>query len=175
MKLYICETMDGYIARPDGSIDFLDEINSLVESSPNEEIRNTYNIFIQDIKNVVEGFNTYLQVSEMGFADAYAKYNHYVITNEHRDYKDKNVTKFINFDELVELNLKNEETFLVGGSQIIKEAFKRELISELIIFKLPIFIGAGIPLFKGIEDIDGLEVKAVIHDGKFVQTHYIVK
>ncbi len=174
MKLYICETMDGYIARENGSFDFLDEYNELIPKSPNEQIAKTYEIFMQDIKNVVQGYTTYKQLDEIGFGDHYGQFNHYVLTNKHHDLVDPNVTAFVSLEELKALHLNGEETFLVGGSKVIQSCFKEQLITEMIIFKIPMFLTKGIKLFDQIDaDVD-LSIKEVIHDEKYMQVHYLV-
>lgn len=175
MKLYICETMDGFIAKKDGSIDFLDQFNEQITQSNNQEIAQSFANFIKRIKNVVEGFTTYDQINKMGYGSAYKDYNHYVLTKSHLDKEDENVTDFISFDQLIDLKLNDEETFLIGGSQIITEAFKRQLISELIIFKLPIFLREGILLFNQIQTDAELKIVNICNDSNFYQVHYQVK
>lgn len=174
MKLYICQTLDGFIAKDDGGIDFLDQFNDLILNSQNQKIKNSYPNFIENIDTVVEGYTTYEQIKKMGYGEQYRDFNHYVITNSHQQMVDENVTKFVDFNQLEALKLNNESTFLVGGRQIIKEAFNRKLVSTIIITQLPIFLGQGIKLFDGINvDVD-LELTDLFHDNKFYQVEYQV-
>ncbi len=174
MKLYICETMDGFIAKPDGNIDFLDPFNEEIITSSNPAIASTYTDFIKPIKNIIQGYTTYKQMDDAGYGDFYASYNNYVITNQHQHLKDDNVTDFINFEQLAGLNLKDQETFLIGGSKVITESFKRQLVTEIIVFRLPIFLGSGIPLFDKIPTNVEVSIEEIIHDERFSQTHYLV-
>ncbi|WOO87101.1 hypothetical protein RZE82_08285 [Mollicutes bacterium LVI A0039] len=175
MRLYICQTLDGFIAREDGSIDFLSEIEADVINSANDKIVNTYTNFMGDIENVVEGYATYKQIFDMGYQDQYANYNHYVITNSHKDVVDPSVTAFIDFDQLQALDLDSSKTFLVGGSKIIREAFSRKLITEVIITQLPILLGSGIKLFDRIDGAPHLEILDIFNDNRIYQVTYAVK
>ncbi len=174
MKLYICQTLDGYIAREDGSIDYLDQFNDLIMNSNNSKIKNTYTDFLQPIENVVEGYTTYEQIDKMGYGNQFKQYNHYVVTKSHLDKSDENVTKFVDFDMLEELQLNDETTFLVGGSAIIREALKRKLVSTIIITGLPIMLGSGINLFDNVQADVNLEIVELFNDNKFYQIEYKV-
>ncbi len=174
MKLYICQTLDGFIAREDGQIDFLDQFNEMIVNSANDQIANSYQLFMDEITNVVEGYTTYKQIKDMGFSVHYRDYNHYVITNAHKSATDEDVTAFIDFDQLEQLKLKSNSTFLVGGSKIITEALNRKLVSEIIITGLPIFLGTGIRLFDNIAVNPQLKIKDLISDDNFYQITYTV-
>lgn len=175
MILYICQTLDGFIAKPDGSIDFLDQFNDLIANSNNDDIKNTYTNFMADIENVVEGYTTYKQLETMGYGDAYKGYNHYVLTNKHRDEKNDHVTRFVSFEELKELDLNSDSTFLVGGSKVITEAFRQKLVTKLIITQLPIFLGAGIKLFDNVTSEVDMTITNIISDENFYQVEYKIE
>lgn len=172
MKLYICQTLDGYIARPDGSIDFLQQFDELILSSSNPRIVNTYKDFMDGIENIVEGYTTFHQLEEMGYSTQYKPYNHYVVTRKHLGETNENVTDFVDFDQLESLNLEDDKTFLVGGSKIITEALNRKLVSTIIITQLPIFLGNGIKLFDNISVNPSLELVDIFNDNKFYQVEY---
>lgn len=175
LKLYICQTLDGFIANTDTTIDFLDQFNDEIIKSPNPKIANSYQDFISNIENVVQGYTTYDQLNKLGYGDHYSSYNHYVLTRNHREANDPNVTSFVNFEMLEALELDDSVTFLVGGSQTIAEAFKRQLISTIIITQLPIFLGSGIRLFENIEVNPHLEIIDIQRDNRFFQVEYQVK
>lgn len=174
MKLYICQTVDGYIASSDGSINFLDEFNEFIADSPEERIKNTYTNFLDGIENVVEGYTTYKQIDEMGYGSQFKDYNHYVVTKSHLDNSDENVTKFIDFDMLEDLKLEANTTFLVGGSKVITEALNRKLVTTIIITGLPKFLGSGIKLFEHINSNPHLEIIDIFNDSNFYQIEYKV-
>lgn len=174
MKLYICQTIDGFIAKADRSFDFLDQFNEMIANSPNQLITDSYQLFMNDKVNVVEGYTTFKQLEEQGYVEHYSKYNHYVITNKHQQETSPHVTAFIDFDQLEALNLDPQQTFLVGGSQIITEALNRKLVTEIIITGLPIFLGSGIRLFDNIVVNPKLVIKDLISDDNFYQITYAV-
>ncbi len=174
MKLYICQTIDGFIAENDGSIEFLNKYNELIANSPNEKIKKSYDNFMNDITSVVEGYKTFKQIEDMGYGDFYNNYNHYVLTKNHKNELSKNNAECITFDELINLNLENDKTFLIGGSQIIAEAISRKLISKIIIVTLPHFLGSGIKLFDNINTNATLKVTDCFNDNYFTQIEYDV-
>ncbi len=174
MKLYICQTLDGFIAKEDKSFDFLDQFNDMIANSPNPQIANSYELFMNDKTNVVEGYTTYNQLKELGYVEHYSKYNHYVMTQNHLEETSPHVTDFLTFDQLEALDLDPEKTFLVGGSQIITEALNRKLVTEIIITGLPIFLGSGVRLFDNIKVEPQLVIKDLISDDNFYQITYSV-
>lgn len=141
ITLYIATSLDGFIAKRDGSVKWLDEFNESGEDYDYKE-------FIGSIKTVVMGNATYKQI--LGFGKfPYKNQKCFVFTN-HDKKKDKNVT-FVNGDVKKFVNGldKKEEhrIWLVGGADLTNQFLKHDLIDEIIIFIMPIILGSGIRLF----------------------------
>ncbi len=166
--LYIAASLDGFIARKDGSVDWL---------SPYEKGQEDYgyNDFYKKTGTVIMGNNTYKQVSSFG-EFPYRGKDCFVFTRNKDKLKDENVT-FVSKgakDFISQLNLKdNKNIWLVGGASIVDEFLKSDLIDEFIITIIPILLGDGIQLFKGRSNEKKLKLIDVkTFDPGLVQLHY---
>ena len=132
--LDIATSLDGFIARKDGSVEWL---------SPYEKGQEDYGYkdFLKKVGIVIMGNTTYKQVLSFG-EFPYRGKDCFVFTRNKEKRKDENVT-FVSKnarDFISQLNLrKNENIWLVGGASIIDEFLKLDLIDEFIIT-----IGCGI-------------------------------
>ncbi|MGB9941037.1 dihydrofolate reductase family protein [Methanosarcina sp.] len=147
MKLYIACSLDGFIAREDGSIDWLTEYDN------NPETDYGYSEFYISIGTVIMGRKTYEQVLEFG-EWPYGEKKAYVFTRQREHLRRENKVEFVSGEigEFVrQLKEKtDQDIWLVGGSQLIKAFLKENLVQDLIIFVVPIILGGGIPLFDHI-------------------------
>ncbi|WP_321480384.1 dihydrofolate reductase family protein [uncultured Bacteroides sp.] len=144
IKLYIAASLDGYIARSNGDIDWLTEF-------PNPEKNDyEYQTFFESVGIVIMGGRTYRDILNMDVVWPYQAKNTYVITH-HSLAPEKNI-QFITHD-IVEIitQMRNEngkDIWLVGGGEIISMLLNHELIDEMIITTIPIILGDGIALFS---------------------------
>lgn len=132
--LNIATSLDGFIARKDGSVDWLPKIENSEDYGLKE--------FIDSVDTVVLGNTTYSQ-----YGANYPNKKCFVFSRKNTG-REKNVT-FVNNNVtqfLYDLN-KVEKIWLVGGAEIIKEFLKDNLIDEFIITVIPTILGEGIPLF----------------------------
>lgn len=144
--LYIAMSLDGYIARLDGSIDWLEP-----DSADLKEDDSTYDNFYKNVDTVILGKKTYDQiVNELAPKNyPYANVDSFVLTTEHETdteeihFTNSSVVAVVN--QLVQLNGKN--IWVVGGNSVIKPLVKQNLIDEYIIAVIPKILGKGIPLF----------------------------
>lgn len=169
--LYIATSIDGYIARKNGDIDWLEGDGS----DPTSDFG--YNEFYEGIDTIVLGRTTYNQVvNELSVGVwPYEGRESFVFTRE--NIEDNENVKFINKDICKFIkNLKKKEgkdIWIVGGAELISHLTKEDLIDEYIISIMPTILGEGIPLFK-----EGTrELKFTLKDSKMyngvVMTHYI--
>ena len=166
--LYIATSLDGFIARKDGSVDWL----SPYEKGPEDY---GYNEFYKKIGTIIMGNNTYRQVLSFG-EFPYRGKDCFVFSRNKDNVKDEFVI-FVNRsakDFISQLNLRNNKNiWLVGGASIVDEFLKSDLIDEFIITIIPILLGDGIPLFKGRSNEKKLELIDVKKfDQGPVQLHY---
>lgn len=169
--LYITASLDGYIARKNGAIDWLAGDGS----NPNAD--NGYSEFYKTIDTIIMGSKTYEQIIHELAPNMwiYEGIQCFVATTRNLD-DDSNV-KFVKGDLGALISaLKSQsgkDIWIIGGAEIIYELSKENLIDEYIISTIPTILGDGIPLFKhGIPETK-LKLKNVkVIDG-VIESHYI--
>ena len=159
--LYVATSVDGFIARKNGSVDWLNPYNNLGEDFGYKE-------FLDSVETVILGNTTYRE-----FKAPYENKKCYVFSRKNTG-KENNIT-YVNTDvkEFTDGLSENENIWLVGGADIAKEFLKNNLIDKFIITIIPIVLGEGIPLFaKGCEEhkLKLLNIKS--YDSGVVQLHY---
>ena len=164
VKLFIATSLDGFIARENGDIDWLYTDQDY-----------GYTEFLNTIDTVLMGGKTYRQV--LGFGDwPYGTKQSIEFTHDLKAQSTDEVT-FIHHDipgcvkRLKEE--KGKDIWLVGGAEINTLLLESGLIDELWIFKMPALLGRGIPLFnrtserwfqiQDIEEFDSGLVKMLYH------------
>jgi dihydrofolate reductase len=146
--LYIATTLDGKIARKDGSLDWLNAL-----PNPNQ-IDHGYGEFLNSIGTTIMGRNTYEEIIGFGVDWPYIGKTSYVVTTN-KDFKpstpetlatSENLTDLIN-----ELKKKSEkDIWLIGGGQLIAAFLEKDLLDRMILTLIPNTLGEGIPLFPEI-------------------------
>jgi len=165
---YIAMSLDGYIARPDGDISFL----SIVEKKGEDY---GYSDFTSTIDTIIIGRKTYDKVISMGYEYPDNDNDVYIITRAVKPnyktlkYYSGSLRKLVS--ELKSKQGKN--IFCDGGSEIINELLRDNLIDEFIISVIPIILGDGISLFKnGRPELNLKLIKSDAFDTGLVQLHY---
>lgn len=143
--LYIAVSLDGYIARKDGSVDWL------TGNSGDLGVDTGYDDFFSTIDTVVMGRITYEQVINELSPDkwVYEGKKCYVATSK-KGFADKRVEFVSDGISGVVSSLKNQQgkdIYIVGGGRLIDEFIKKDLIDKYIITIIPKILGDGIPLF----------------------------
>ena len=143
IKLYIATSIDGYIARIDGDLDWLTEF-------PNPEKTDYgYKLFYESIDTVIMGGQTYRDILAMDVLWPYKDRKSYVIT--HNPMNTKENVHFITDNVIEEISkLRNEtekDIWLVGGGRLITMLLNQGMVDEMIITTIPVILGNGIPLF----------------------------
>lgn len=145
--LQIATSLDGYIARLDGSIDWLP-----VPEESGEDYG--YTKFYNSIEALVMGSTTYEQV--LGFGDwPYPGKFSYVLTTRNLSTTRTDV-RFVKggVEEVVEDVKKKgyKRVWLVGGGKVAASFMEKGLVSEYIIGVIPIILGAGISLYQSVPE-----------------------
>lgn len=145
LKLYIAQSIDGYIADKNGGIDFL-------TACPNpNNLDYGYKEFTNTIDTVIMGRKTYETILGFNIPWPYADCQNYIVTSNPQYNIATENTELIS-DKLIEKikSLKQEDgkdIWLVGGGVLVSELLNHNLIDEMIIYTMPIIIGEGLPLF----------------------------
>ena len=173
VKLYIACSLDGYIARKNGSIDWLDAIEN-----PNQDDYG-YNDFLSRIDTIVMGRKTYEEILGFGVEWPYNDFQTYVVSSKDLKISTDNTTLISDFEtEIEEMKKKTVEKdiWIVGGGKLISSALNLELIDMMTLSIIPIILGEGIPLFPDspLETSFNL-IDTVQFDSGIVNLSYIIK
>ena len=146
--LYIASSLDGYIARPDGAVDWLDEIAS-GEDGYEEDFG--YEKFFAGIGTVLMGRATYGQILTFGVDYPYPGTAGYVFSRTRAGQRDENV-EFVDGAAIPQFvaHLKatsDKHIWLIGGGLLIQEFLRHNLIDRFIVTVMPVVLGEGIPMF----------------------------
>ena len=162
-KLFIASSLDGYIARTDGSVDLLFTDHDY-----------GYAKFYASIDTIIMGRKTY---------DTALKF-------EKQPYKDKKSCVFTRRppnQEFCNLEFTSnvvgvtrrlvhsanyKDIWLVGGAEINSILLEAGLIHEIIIAIHPTILGSGIPLFKGVRQADMKVIDLTKYDNGLLQVRY---
>ena len=143
--LYIAVSLDGYIARENGAVDWLGG------ESGDPDLDSGFNEFYSSIDTVVMGRTTYEQVvNELSpGAWVYEGKKCYVATS--RNHVADNRVEYISEDIVGFIKkIKSQpgkDIWLVGGGRLLDQFFKQNLLDRYVITIIPTILGAGIPLF----------------------------
>jgi dihydrofolate reductase len=139
-SVFIATSLDGHIARPDGSIDWLSAVHVEGEDYG-------YKAFADTCDTLVVGRNTYDTV--LGFEEwPYAGKRVVVLT--HKKYPGGHGETFFAgspADLVHALGREGARRVYVDGGAVIQQFLAAGLIDDLTISLVPVMLGAGIPLF----------------------------
>lgn len=168
---YIAESLDGYIATEDDSLDWLFQVEGEGDAG--------YAEFMETIDTVVMGRRTYEWVMEMEKGEyPYSGLQSYVYSHTSPDssppeveFTDMEIPIFV--EKLKSSPGKN--IWVIGGSKLLAGFLEAGLIDEFIISIAPVTIGSGIPLFQQSFATTQYKLKDVKRYGEFAQLHYELK
>lgn len=141
-SMYVAVSMDGFIARTDGSIDWLAAIGE-----PPDDYG--YREFYDSVDAIVMGGRTYRQMASSG--DWYYA-GKPVWVYSHNDFAPKTPDVFHAVSRpaaLVE-QLRSEgkkHLWVLGGGDIHAMFLREDLVDEIRLFVMPTALGQGVPLF----------------------------
>lgn len=165
--LYIATSVDGFIAGPDGGVDWLSQVED-------EQEDYGYARFYDSVDALVMGSQTYQQI--LGFGDwPYAGKQTYVMTRRDLPNDRTDVTLFSNNTEQAATHFRQHHSriWLVGGGQLVNSFHQLRQIDEYQLFIIPVTLGNGIPLFPGQSDMQQLELTfSTSYPKGVVELHY---
>ncbi len=171
--VFIATSLDGFIARTDGDIDWL-----LQRDDPTED--HGYTTFIADKDAIVMGRGTYEKVLAMG-PWSYDR----PVTVLSRQLANTPVPDSlrgkVRFSDLPpgalmeELARENVKRIYVDGGKVVQSFLRDGLIADMIVTTVPLLIGSGRPLFGALtKDIDMQLVDSRHFPSGLVQSTYRV-
>ena len=169
--VFIATSVDGFIARENGSVDWL----PTEESVGSEDYG--YQEFMSSVDALVMGRNTYELVLSFG-SWPYCEKPIIVLSN-HKVEIPENVAKTVSVmsaipSEVVQrLAERGYKHLYIDGGKTIRGFLREGLIQRLIITKVPILIGSGISLFGALpHDIRLRHLETLQFDSGLVQSKY---
>ena len=144
VKLYIAISLNGKIAKIDGSVDWLETIPTPEDSDYG------YSDFYDSIDTTIQGNNTYKQILGWAIDFPYNDKNNYVLTSD-TSLKDNNDVKFISKDHIDFVKQlkeqKGKDIWLIGGGKANTSLLDAQLIDEMHVYVMPIILNDGIEIF----------------------------
>ena len=170
--VHIASSADGYIARPDGDIEWL-------TSRPAPEGFYGMGAFMKTIDTKVLGRKTYDASVRMGAK--FESNDRYIVFSRHAPPPDvppgvEFVSSAIGPYVSGLRDQPGKDIWLMGGGELIASFLDEDAIDEFVISVVPVFIGDGIPLIARRPRHVSLDLKATerFEDG-LVQLHYRVQ
>jgi dihydrofolate reductase len=175
-SVYIGTSLDGFIARSDGSIDWLNEAQGLVPEG--EDCG--YKAFMDSVDALIMGRKTFEQVLTFGpwhYGDTpvvVLSHNPLTIPADLPDtVSSSSESPRVLLNRLSSQGVKH---VYVDGGSTIQSFLAESLIDEITITSIPIVLGEGIPLFGPMEkDLKLTHVSTKTYDFGFVQSTYKVE
>ena len=140
VHLYVGISLDGYIAAPDGGVDWL---------NPYQDARSGFAPFIKTIGATIMGRTTYDHALARGFAD-FGSMPAYVVTHRPFSSPSPSVISFTgNLGDLVaEIRRRHAgDIWLMGGGSVTRAFQDEDLIDIWSIAFVPTLLGGGLPMF----------------------------
>ena len=171
--VFIATSLDGFIARTNGDIEWL-----ISRDDPKED--HGYNDFIKNIDGIIMGRGTFEKA--LTFDSWYYTVPVVVLSKtltasdvpEHL--KDKvQISNLSPRDLMSQLEKKGWRKVYIDGGQTIQSFLREKLITDLVITTAPVLIGEGLRLFGSlIEDIPLIHTKTQAFPSGLVQSEYKV-
>ncbi len=172
-SVFIATSLDGYISRDDGSIDWLMKANNLV--LPGED--GGYKSFISTIDILVMGRHSYekvLSFDEWPYGDlpvVVMSSQAIIIPERLQTYV--SISAETPIDLVKRLSKQGAKHLYIDGGITIQNFLANNLVNEMIITLMPVLLGGGRSLFGPLKnDIELHHVKTQVLGGGFVQIKY---
>jgi dihydrofolate reductase len=164
--LYIATSLDGYIARNSGEVDWLFTDQDY-----------GYTDFLAGVDTILMGRKTYEQILTFGEFPYQAKQNYIFSSNPDFDASPHAKTVRTDLKAFVEAlrQTDGKNIWLVGGAALIHPFIEQCLLDEVVLSIHPILLGSGIPLFQNGTPAQRLNlVTCQSYDSGLVQITYTV-
>ena len=176
VSVYIATSLDGFIARNDGGLDWLTQANATVPDGQDLG----FHAFMDSVDALIMGRKTYEQVLSFG-EWPYGRKPVVVLSRNSVSFP-QGVPDTVTHsseplrDLLKRLSDEGVEQVYVDGGATIQGFLSEDLVDEITVTVIPVILGGGIPLFGSYEnDISLTHVRTTAYDFGFVQTTYAIK
>lgn len=169
--VYVAASLDNYIATVDGGLDWLNEI-----PNPDQSDYGFAN-FMNKVDALVMGRRTFEKVVSFGEwpYDKFVFVLSNTLTQIPEGYEGKVEIVSGDIKLLVnDLKKKGYNNLYIDGGITIQNFLKEDLVDELIITKIPIILGSGIPLFSELKQpLKFQHKKTEIYNDSLIKSTYV--
>jgi len=178
-SVYIATSADGYIALPDGGVDWLHEAGNSDADMGSEDMG--FKSFMDSVDCMIMGRKCMEMISSMNLTPEQWPYGtmHIVVLSNSvkqppENLKDKVEIYSGDIQNLMEkLQFNGFKHAYIDGGATITSFINLKLIDEIIITKAPVLLGEGIPLFGKINNrIKLVDSEVCTFPNDFVQVKY---
>lgn len=168
-SVYIGTSLDGFIAKADGNIDWLTQY-------ANDDAIHAYEEFMNGVDAIVIGRGTFEKI--LTFPSWPYNKKAFVLSTTLKKLpdtlEDKATLLSMKPQELLSyLSVMGFSSIYVDGGKVIQGFLKEDLIDDLIISKVPLLIGTGIPLFGFLDvDLRFKHIKTEVQSNGLVRSYY---
>jgi len=169
VSVYVGMSLDGFIARQDGDIEWLTVFQ-------NKEVEDSYKEFIRTIDTIVIGKRTFEKV--LGFPSWPYDRNVFVLSSTMKKLPPEAIGKatLVSMKPSALLMYLSNEGFsniYVDGGNTVRRFLENDLVGELIVTQVPILIGSGLPLFGPLnKDLQFNHISTNVYSNGLVKSHY---
>ena len=174
-SVFIATSLDGFIARKNGDLDWLDKANQLVPEGTDLG----FETFMNSVDTMIIGRKTYEKVLSFGLWPYGDK--PVIVLSRNKVEIPSHLTESVYGssetpkDLCKRLSSEGVKRLYIDGGYTIQQFLAEDLIDDITITTIPVILGEGIPLFNGAKrDILLKHVKTISFDFGFVQTTYRV-
>lgn len=176
-SVFIAVSLDGFIARRDGSLDWLDMANLHVPAG--EDCG--YQTFMASIDALVMGRNTFEKLLSLGVPWPYID-KHVIVLSNRKLIIPTTIQHVVSQSSgapasiVKELAAKNLKRLYIDGGVTIQSFLGAGLIDNLILTVVPVLLGEGLPLFGRLARDTSLKlVNTRSYEFGFVQLKYKIE
>lgn len=152
-RVFIATSLDGYIAEPDGDLDWLTDPPPEARHVPPHQGPDAppdYEAFTAEITHLVMGRGTYEKVLTFD-PWPYDRFRVIVMSTRLVDGQDHRVQVAASVDDTCALLEQQDATSVyLDGGQVITQFLARGMVDDLTITRAPVLLGRGLPLFHAL-------------------------
>lgn len=167
-SIYIAASIDNYIARIDGSLDWLDCVGGYDEDYG-------FKAFLNSIDGVILGRKTY-EVAASAYGTEQWPYHGkrmIVLSNTLQTVIDEAQLYSNDLISLAaQLHAEGIRHVWVDGGVTISQFLKLKMVDEMILSVIPILLGSGVPLFDIKQELPCCLISSQSYPSGLVQLHY---
>lgn len=179
-SVYIATSLDGFIAREDGGLDWLPQPEDGDITANDGDDDYGFGAFMDSVDALVMGRNTYEMVRSFDGEWPYGEKSVIVLSSRAVDIPDGlastvEASSSAPAELIAELEARGMQHLYIDGGRTIQGFLNAGLISALIITRIPVLIGRGIPLFGPLTaDIKLRHIETLVIPPGMVQSRYEV-